>query len=89
MVEHFTVQYHGAQLIFNREPAGKGYYFICPAGCCRTIHWIDTESGTHHRITSAVGEPVTILGSIGCVCVRHGTKCRWHVKVKNGVATDL
>lgn len=90
MVEHFTVTYNGEPLIFKREPDGKGYYFICPGKCCgdNSVHWIDTESGTHHRITSALGEPVTIQGSLGCVCMRKGTKCSWHVHIKNGVAKD-
>lgn len=91
MVEHFTVTYNGAPLIFKREPDNKGYYFLCPGGCCRSVHWIDTESGTHHRITSAPGDPVSILGSLGCVCVDHrngGKKCTWHVRINDGVAKD-
>lgn len=84
-----AVDYRNTMLVFTRM-AGVGWHFTCPGGCCRAQHWIDTDSGTMHRITSAPGEPVTIAGSLGCNCKGKGTPegCKWHVMIENGVARD-
>jgi hypothetical protein len=83
----FSVKYRDGSIDFFKVDRGFGYR--CPAGCCRAFHWIDTESGTRHRITSAVGEPVTIVASLGCPCTSHGPKCSFHVVITDGVARDV
>lgn len=90
-VERFTVLYYGKPVEFQK--CDKGWAYRCPASCCQAYHWIATEPTSPgrrpHQITSAPGEPVTILGSLACPCDRKGQgKCTFHVYVTNGVMTD-
>lgn len=80
----FAVEYRGQPIVFVEMP-GQGWRYVCPLACCRAWHWIDTASGTRHRITSAEGAPVTIVGSLACPCHRG---CGWHVIVTDGVARN-
>lgn len=83
----FTVDYEGHPVLFT-EIVGTGWRYRCPNACCKSWHWIDTESGTRHKITSAPGAPVTIVGSLWCPCERGGQRCTWHVHVTNGLAKN-
>lgn len=78
--ETLAVTYRGEPMDFMRIEGGWAYH--CPLKCCRAYHWIDTDSGTRHRITSAPGQPVTIVASLQC------PHCPWHVFVEKGVARD-
>lgn len=80
----FTVLYKGQQLHFYELP-GQGYCYKCPAGCCSAWHWIETASGSRHKITSPPGTPATIVASLACRCYKG---CTWHVHITNGVARD-
>lgn len=95
--ETFTVTYRGTLVEFQRTDYGWAYR--CPADCCQAYHWIQTERHPDpaynnmdrrlHQITSAPGEPVTIIGSLACPCDRKGQgRCSLHVYVTNGVMTD-
>ena len=81
----FTVDYHGDPIVFFAMP-GKGWRYKCPANCCNAWHWVDTESGERHQITSAADEAVTIVASLGCKCYKG---CTWHVVIEKGVARDV
>lgn len=85
-MDTFTLDYKGQVVEFTRVDGG--YAHQCPAKCCRAFHWIETDSGTRHRITSAPGAPVTIVGSLWCPCTPAGTRCAWHVFITDGVARD-
>lgn len=83
----FTVDYRGEPVVFVR--CDRGWAYKCPAACCSAFHWIETESGTRHKITSTPGAPVTIVGSLGCACKKDTpAACRWHVVITNGIAKD-
>lgn len=79
----FIIEYRNRTIEFFRLD-GQGYAYRCPRGCCRAWHWIDTETGKRHRITSKPGDPVTIVASLGCPCA----SCTFHVVVTDGVARD-
>jgi hypothetical protein len=96
-MDSFTVLYNGQPIEFHRVVYGWAYR--CPAKCCAAYHWIMTEHHPNpaynnmdrklHQITSAEGEPVTILGSLACPCEKNGARCcTFHVYVTNGVMTD-
>lgn len=84
----FTVDYRGQSVPFFTVD-GQGFRYQCPAGCCRAWHWIETASGKRHRVTSAPGEPVTIVASLGCPCKKGSpSACTWHVVITDGIAKD-
>ena len=82
--ESFTVDYRGDPVVFFAM-RGQGWRYLCPAKCCRAWHWIDTASGTRHRITFAADHLTSIHASLKCSCWKG---CSWHVMIERGVARD-
>lgn len=77
--ESFTVTHHGEPFVFTRLKDGQGYGYQYPPG--GAMHWIDTESGTRHRLSFDGEGRATIVGSLA-----HDG---FHVVVENGVMRDV
>lgn len=86
MVDRFLVQYQGAIIEFTLLPDRNGYGYSCPGRLTkhtsRAFNWIDTESGTRHKLTIDQYGRATVVGSLLC------RQCGWHVLIKDGIASD-
>lgn len=94
----FTVRYHGHPITFKRitqehgdsggEGTTVGYGYRCPIEEKAPHCWIDTESGTRHKLEFDADGLPTITGSLVHRATGGGCNCGWHVIVTKGVAED-
>lgn len=86
MVESFTVDYHGTPIEFTLLPDRQGYGYACPnrltRHASRAYNWIDTTTGTRHKLSFEASGRATIVGSLLC------RQCGWHVVITDGIAKD-
>ena len=78
----FTVDYRGGQVVFSRLPDGQGYGYQRVEG--GPFHWIDTESGTRHKLSFNAEGKATVVGSLGPM---NGDG--FHTVIENGVMRDV
>lgn len=76
----FVVEYNGLPLVFTKLDDGRGYSYQSPLSPTGRHHWIDTESGTRHKLAFDEQARATITGSL-----KNGD---WHVVITDGVAKD-
>ena len=85
---HFTVEYRGRPVVFTRIPEAKseppwtGYGYQRVEG--GAFYWIDTESGTKHKLSFDAEGRATVVGSLGST-----TGDGWHTVIENGVMRDV
>jgi len=80
--ESFAVDYHGQPFVFERLPDGRGYSYHWPLGPGHALHWIDTESGTRHKLSFDADGKASVVGSIA-------HEGGFHVVIEHGVMRDV
>jgi hypothetical protein len=87
-IKAFTVIYKDEKIEFTplyTDGFLSGYAYIHPPrpGFVCKLNWVDTESGSRHKLKFNDKDEATIEGSLACP-----QGCGWHVIIKDGIAND-